>query len=99
VEIKEIAVQLYQLGLGFRAIGKFLKVSTISVLNWVKKAGNELPELSLLLSVRVMELDEMWQTNLYLRNRNKRLENRQEVMGKSQKYSLSKVLHLSLGAL
>jgi len=60
VEIKEIAVQLYQLGLGFRAIGKFLKVSNVSVLNWVKKAGNELPKLSPPLSVRVMELDEMW---------------------------------------
>ena len=59
-EIKDLAIQLYQLGLGFRAIGKFLGVSNVSVLNWVKKAGNHLPKIDLPLSVRVMELDEMW---------------------------------------
>ncbi len=58
--IKDLALQLYQLGLGFRAIGKFLNVSNVSVLNWVKKAGNCLPKVEPPLSIRVMELDEMW---------------------------------------
>jgi len=60
LETKKLAIQLYQLGLGFRAIGKFLNVSNVSVLNWVKKAGQELPKLAAPFSVRVMELDEMW---------------------------------------
>ena len=60
IKIKELAIQLYLLGLGFRAIGKFLNVSNVSVLNWVRKSGQTVPQLPLPLSVRVMELDEMW---------------------------------------
>ena len=60
LEVKKVAIQLYLLGLGFRAIGRFLEVSNVSVLNWVREAGvarklEELPS-----EISVMELDEMW---------------------------------------
>ena len=51
-------------GLGFRAIGRVLKVSNVSVLNWIRAAGELVrayheekapPE-----QVDVIELDEMW---------------------------------------
>ena len=60
LEIKQIAIQLYLLGLGFRAIGRFLEVSNVSVLNWVREAGEEEKLTPLPSEIAVMELDEMW---------------------------------------
>ncbi len=60
LHIKNIAIQLYQLGLGFRAIGKFLNVSNVSVLYWVRKAAEQIPTIENPLSIRVMAIDEMW---------------------------------------
>jgi len=37
--IKKQALHLYLEGLGFRSIGRFLGVSNVSVLNWIKSFG------------------------------------------------------------
>ena len=58
--IKKIALQLYLEGLGFRAIGRVLGVSQVSVYNWIKSFGSNLPVVSKPEKVEVMELDEIW---------------------------------------
>lgn len=59
--VKNQAIQLYLLGLGFRAIGRFLGVSNVSVLNWVRKyAAEQSLEVENETEISVMELDEMW---------------------------------------
>ena len=64
LQTREIAVQLYLLGLGLRAIGRFLDVSNVSVLNWVRAAGKKAEDVAIntdeTLEVEIMELDEMW---------------------------------------
>ena len=42
--IKRKAIQLYLEGNSFRRIERILKVSHVSVINWVKKAGAKLDE-------------------------------------------------------
>ncbi|OAV71428.1 Transposase [Bacteroidales bacterium Barb6] len=44
---KKQALQLYLEGSGFRSIGSLLGVSNVSVLNWIRKYGKEVPELNL----------------------------------------------------
>ena len=60
-ELKDMAINLYLEGLGFRAIGRLLNVSNVSVLNWVRKLGKNLsktkPELPK--TAQCIELDEM----------------------------------------
>ena len=58
-ETRQLALDMYLEGLGFRAIGRLLQVSHTAVFGWVKKAGKhvELPVPSE--SVEVAELDEM----------------------------------------
>ena len=59
LETRELALDLYLEGMGFRAIGRILKVSNTAVLGWVKQAGDKvtlpMPEES----VAVVEVDEM----------------------------------------
>ena len=43
--IKRKAIQLYLEGNGFRRIERILKVSHVSVINWVKKAGAKLEKI------------------------------------------------------
>lgn len=38
-EMKKNAIKLYLEGLGIRAIGRFLGVSNVAVLKWIRKAG------------------------------------------------------------
>ena len=62
-DIKRLAIQMYLEGLGFRSIGRILKVSNVSVLNWVREAGEEVKSLiseGKRKKVSVMELDELW---------------------------------------
>ncbi len=40
-EVKTIAKSMYLEGLGFRSIGRILKVSHVAVFNWIKKIGKE----------------------------------------------------------
>ena len=42
---KKQALHLYLEGLGFRSIGRFLGVSNISILNWIRSFGKNVQEL------------------------------------------------------
>ena len=44
IEIKLKAFALYREGMGFRAIGRLLKVSNVSVLKWIGNFGKEIEE-------------------------------------------------------
>ena len=58
--IRRKAIQLYLEGNGFRRIERILKVSHVSVINWVKKAGAKLEEDPKKdEKVDVLELDEL----------------------------------------
>lgn len=60
------ALKLYKEGLGFVAIGRFLEVSDVTVLHWVKNAGEKIKEALLAQTpatidgMDVIEIDEMW---------------------------------------
>lgn len=56
---RKLALQMYLEGLGFRAIGRILKVSNVTVLNWVKAFGAQAAEIQSEQEVEVMELDEL----------------------------------------
>ncbi len=61
--IKRKALQLYLEGMGFAAIGRFLKVSDVSVMRWMRQIAREVRELRQtkgVKAVEIMELDEMW---------------------------------------
>jgi len=61
LEKKRQAVHLYLEGVGFRAIGRLLGVSHVSVQDWVAQAAEKLENLVPLYPARVelLELDEM----------------------------------------
>ena len=53
-------MHLYLEGLGFRSIGRFLGVSNVSVLNWIRSLGKEVEKLnSESQEIEVVEVDEM----------------------------------------
>lgn len=57
---KKKALVLYLEGLGFRAIGRILGVSNVSILNWIRAFGEEIPLLQRdPQEVKIAELDEM----------------------------------------
>ena len=59
-ETKRKALHLYLEGLGFRSIGRFLGVSNVSILNWIKDFGEKAKELQTDgNSIKFTELDEM----------------------------------------
>ena len=58
--IKKDALHLYLEGLGFRSIGRFLGVSNVAVLNWIKSFGKEVASLHQdSKEIDMVELDEM----------------------------------------
>lgn len=57
--IKKQALILYLEGLGFSSIARFLKVSHVSVMNWIKKFGREVMQLKSEHDVKVIEIDEL----------------------------------------
>jgi hypothetical protein len=58
--IKKQALHLYLEGLGFRSTGRFLGVSNVSVLNWIRSFGKEVQELnSESQEIEMVEADEM----------------------------------------
>jgi len=71
-EIKLTAIRLYLEGLGFRAIERLLKISNVTVLNWVNNLAQEIKMIRKMDGnegiVTVMELDEMWH---YIGKKNK----------------------------
>ena len=56
---KRFSLMLYLEGLGFNSIGRLLKVSHVSVMNWIKKYGKQLEELKNNKPIEIVELDEM----------------------------------------
>ena len=58
-KLKRDALILYLEGLGFRSIGRFLKVSHVAVFNWIKIFGTKLDELRSADEIEVVEIDEM----------------------------------------
>lgn len=59
-ETRQKAIALYLEGLGFRAIGRLLGVSNVTVLKWVRQAALQLPEPEKPTFVDIIELDELW---------------------------------------
>src|ERR1035437_6498558 len=57
--VKRNALNLYLEGLGFRSIGPYLKVSHVSVYNWIKAFGEEVAEMRFEEEIEVIEMDEM----------------------------------------
>ena len=58
--LKRQALHLYLEGLGFRSIGRFLGVSNVSVLNWIKSFVKEVGNLhSANKEIEMVEVDEM----------------------------------------
>jgi transposase-like protein len=58
--LKKQALHLYLEGLGFRSIGRFLGVSNVSVLNWIRDFGKKVQELhSASQEIEIVEVDEM----------------------------------------
>ncbi len=58
-ETRRMALELYLEGMGFRAIGRVLKISYGTVYQWVKKWGEEATLVSSTQAVEVIELDEL----------------------------------------
>ena len=58
-EVKRQALQMYLEGLGFSSIARILRVSHVSVLNWIRKYGREIDSIRNEKPVKVMELDEL----------------------------------------
>ncbi len=57
--LKRFALQLYLEGLGFRSIGRVLKVSNVSILNWIRQFGEQVKNIQSNEPVSVTEIDEM----------------------------------------
>lgn len=66
LETKLQALRLYLEGMGFRAIGRIMNVSNVTVLNWIRTMGKsvrtyvktELPDD--IRHIEIIEMDEMW---------------------------------------
>ena len=59
--LRRRALQLYLEGMGFRAIGRVLGVSNVTVLNWIRAFGEEAERLrSPEPPPRMAMIDEMW---------------------------------------
>jgi len=59
-ETKKNALHLYLEGLGFRSIGRYLNVSNVAVLNWIKHFGVKEKEIeSEVNPIKYVEIDEM----------------------------------------
>ena len=58
--LKRQALHLYLEGLGFRSIGRFLGVSNVSVLNWIREFGENVQGLNAEnRQIGMVEVDEM----------------------------------------
>ena len=66
LEKKLMALRLYLEGMGFRAIGRILKVNNVTVLNWIRTLGKSVKvyvQTNMPDDIRhidIIELDEMW---------------------------------------
>lgn len=69
VSIREkrlLALQLYLEGNGFRGSGRVLKVSNVTVLNWIRNFGKNIKEYVMenmpndIREIEIVEIDKMW---------------------------------------
>jgi transposase-like protein len=58
-ETKRQALALYLEGLGFRAIGRVLKFSTVAILKWIRFFGAQVQDLRTNAPAKIVALDEM----------------------------------------
>ncbi len=58
-EVKRLALEMYLEGLGFRSIGRILKISHVTVYYWVKHWGEKVSLPKKEAPVEIIELDEM----------------------------------------
>ena len=58
-KLKRDALILYLEGLGFRSIGRFLKVSHVAVFNWIKSFGESIEDVRSDDKIEIIEVDEM----------------------------------------
>ena len=68
--LRRQAIQLYLSGLGFRAVGRILNVSNVTVLNWVHGLKEQLDDFKSLEvnKVKVLEINEVYK---HIRSKNK----------------------------
>ena len=59
-ELRLLAIRMYADGLNFRQIGRHLKVSHSSVMNWVKAYVAQLPEALVPEEAYTVEMDELY---------------------------------------
>lgn len=60
-KIKRNALELYLEGLGFRSIGRILKVSHVTIYNWIKSLGEKVEKLRKIeTGAKIIEMDEMY---------------------------------------
>ncbi len=58
-EVRRLALEMYLEGLGFRAIGRILKISHVTVYYWVKEWGEKVSLPKRDKAIEVVELDEL----------------------------------------
>lgn len=58
-DMKRQALHLYLEGLGFRSIGRFLKVSHVSIQHWIRAFGKGAIEIKNQKNISIVEMDEM----------------------------------------
>ena len=58
-EVRRLALQMYLEGLGFRSIGRILKISHVTVYYWIKQWGNDVSLPTKDQPLEIVELDEM----------------------------------------
>ena len=59
-EIRTLAIRMYTDGLNFRQIGRHLKISHTTVMEWVKEHAEKLPEAPVPSEAHTVEMDELY---------------------------------------
>ena len=60
IEMRILAIRMYTDGLNFRQIGRHLKVSHTTVMEWVKEHAEKLPEAPVPSEAYTIEMDELY---------------------------------------
>ena len=58
-QVRRLALEMYLEGLGFRSIGRILKISHVTVYYWIKDWGEKVTLPASEDSIEIVELDEM----------------------------------------
>ena len=60
IEMRRLAIRMYTDGLNFRQIGRHLKISHTTVMEWVKEHAEKLPEAPVPSEAYTVEMDELY---------------------------------------